>query len=72
MAKPKSKLAQLRIMSFMTQEEVADILGMTAMNYSKIERGVRGLSIKNAMKLKSIFKVDYIEDLLDDPERHVS
>lgn len=72
MAKPKSKLAQLRIVNFLTQKEVADQIGMTSMNYSKIERGVRGLSMQTAVKLKEIFKVSCIDELLDESSRHAS
>lgn len=66
MAKPKSKLAQLRRINFLSQKEVAELLNITPMHYSKIERGERGLSLDNAKKLKEIFNVPYIDDLLND------
>lgn len=71
MAKPKSKLEQLRRINFMSQGEVASHLGMTQNSYSKIERGERGLSLTNAIKLKKLFNANCIDELLeDDPESH--
>lgn len=72
MAKPKSKLAQLRRINFFSQREVAEYLGMTQMSYSKIERGERGLSLENAKKLKALFKTSCIDDLLDNSESEAS
>ena len=68
MAKPRSKIGQLRVVNFLTQKDVADYLGINQMSYSKIERGERGLSLENAKKLKVLFKVSYIEDLFDESE----
>lgn len=64
MAKPKSKLEYLRKINFLTQAEVSASLGITESHYNKIERGVRGLSLNMAIRLKAIFKVDHIEELL--------
>jgi Predicted transcriptional regulators len=66
MAKPKSRLEYLRKINFMTQAEVAAALAITQSHYNKIERGDRGLSMNMARKLKALFKVDYIDDLLDE------
>lgn len=66
MAKPKSKLEALRRINFMSQKEVAEHLGMSHPGYSKIENGQRNLSIEVAKKLKMLFKVNCIDDLLED------
>lgn len=66
MAKPKSKLEYLRKINFLTQAEVAVEIEVTQSHYNKIERGERGLSLNMARKLKPLFKVEHIEDLLEE------
>lgn len=66
MAQPKNKLEALRRMNFLSQREVAEYLGMSYPGYYKIESGQRGLTIEVAKKLKTLFKVNYIDELLDD------
>ena len=66
MAKPKSNLEKYRRINFLSQGEVASYLGMNLNSYSKIERGERGLSLTNARKLKQLFKVNSIDELLED------
>lgn len=71
MAKPKTKLEEHRRLNFLNQQEVSVQLGMNQNSYSKIERGERGLSLENAKKLKLIFKLNTIDELLED-ERIIS
>lgn len=66
MAQPKTKLEYLRKINFMTQNEVAVCLGITQSYYQKIERGARELPMNMARKLKVLFKVSSIDELLDD------
>lgn len=66
MAVPKSRLEYLRKINFLTQTEVANSLDITQSHYNKIERGDRGLTLKMAAKLKTLFNVDHIDDLLDE------
>lgn len=66
MALPKNKLEALRRTNFLSQREVAEYLGMSYPGYAKIENGHRGLSIEVAKKLKTLFKVNCIDELLDD------
>lgn len=66
MAKPKTKLEEIRRKNFLTQAEVAKQLSMTQSHYNKIENGLRGLSLDVAKKLKKIFGLTYIDDLLDE------
>ena len=66
MAKPKSKLEYHRKINFMTQAEVAEALGITQSHYHKIERGMRGLSLDMARRLKVLFNVSCIDELLEE------
>jgi DNA-binding XRE family transcriptional regulator len=66
MAQPKSKLEYLRKINFFTQAEVAEQLGVTQSYYHKVERGKRDLTLKLAKRLKDLFKVSSIDDLLDE------
>lgn len=66
MAIPKTKIEMLRRQRFLNQKDVAHQLQMSTVNYSKIERGERRLTIDVARKLVGIFNLNYIEDLLDD------
>ncbi len=66
MAQPKNKIEALRRTNFLSQREVAEYLGMSYPGYAKIETGQRGMSIDIAKKLKTLFKVSCIDELLDD------
>lgn len=66
MAMPKSRLEYLRKINFLTQSEVATCLGITQSHYHKIERGSRAMSIDMAQRLKTVFNVSHIEDLLEE------
>jgi putative transcriptional regulator len=66
MAKPKSRLEYLRKINFLTQAEVAELLGITPSHYNKVERGDRGLSLNMAKKLKEVFNVNYIDELIEE------
>ncbi|WP_340389587.1 helix-turn-helix transcriptional regulator [Paenibacillus sp. FSL E2-0151] len=66
MAIPKTKLEMIRRQNFLSQKEVAEQLNMTSVNYSKIERGERRLTVDVAKQLVKVFNLNYIDDLLDD------
>lgn len=66
MAQPKTKLERLRKLNFFSQKEVADLLGVSQQVYSKIENGKARLSIETAKSLKEIFKLNCIDELLDE------
>lgn len=72
MTQPVSKLAKLRRINFLTLREVAIHLEMNLASYAKIERGKRGLSMQNAIKLKKLFKVQHIDELIDESESNAS
>ncbi|CAM4407256.1 helix-turn-helix domain-containing protein [Paenibacillus xylanexedens] len=66
MATPKTKLEMIRRQMFLSQKEVAEQLDMSSVNYSKIERGERRLTVDVAKQLVQVFNLNYIDDLLDD------
>lgn len=53
----RSALKQARIAADMTQQQVADYLGITTRNYQKIESGQMLGSIKNWDKLEDLFSI---------------
>lgn len=53
----RSTLKQARIAADMTQQQVADYLGITTRNYQKIESGQMLGSIKNWDKLEDLFSI---------------
>ena len=53
----RSTLKQARIAADMTQQQVADYLGITTSNYQKIESGQMLGSIKNWDKLEDLFSI---------------
>lgn len=63
---PKTKLRSLRKNKSLSQKEVAAILGMSRKNYCYIESGQAKLTVENAQKLKTLFEVQSIEDLLEE------
>lgn len=72
MAKPKNKLEYLRKINFLSQKEVAELLGISQQFYNKIEHGNSRLSMDVAKKLKTIFKVATIDELLDEVKTEAS
>ncbi|KKO51159.1 helix-turn-helix domain-containing protein [Paenibacillus sp. DMB20] len=69
MAKPKTRIEMIRRQCFLSQKEVASRLEMSPVNYSKIERGERRLTVDVARKLVDLFQLNYIDDLLDDENK---
>lgn len=53
----RSTLKQARIAADITQQQVADYLGITTRNYQKIESGQMLGSIKNWDKLEDLFSI---------------
>lgn len=64
--KAKSKVAYLRRIKFLTQKQVAQELDMSQQYYCKLEKNPDNLTLGMAMKLKAIFNVDHIDDLVGD------
>ena len=65
MAIPKTKIARFRRQLFLNQSDVAKELRMSVVNYSKIERGERRLTVEVALELVRIFRLNHIEELLE-------
>lgn len=59
-----NNLESLRIQNYMSQHDVARLLGMSQTNYRKIEKGINRMTVDVAQKLVVIFRVKNIEDLL--------
>ena len=61
------RIRDLREDSDLTQKQVAEYLNSDQSNYSKVERGVRALSLDEAVKLAHLYKtsVDYLLGLTD-------
>lgn len=49
----------------MSQQKVADELGMSRKNYCYIEKGLAKLTVEHAQKLKTMFEVESIDELLE-------
>jgi DNA-binding XRE family transcriptional regulator len=63
-----NNLELLRNQNYMSQQDVAKLLGMSQTNYRKIEKGLNRLTVDVAQKLVVIFKVNSIEDLVNNHE----
>jgi len=66
------RLKDLREDHDMTQQQVADILGMKQSQYSRYERGVRDVPTDVLIRLAKLFStsVDYILGMTNDPKPH--
>lgn len=64
------KIKVMREMNQLTQEEVAEQLGMSITGYAKIERGQTNMSVEKLKQIAQIFNVN-VAQLLDDNERFV-
>lgn len=53
-------LKQLRLKAGLTQQEVADILGVSKSTISKYEKGLRGINSNHFEKLSELYKVEPI------------
>ncbi len=64
------RLKDLREDRDMTQQQVADILGMKQSQYSRYERGVRDVPTDVLIRLAKLFStsVDYILGMTNDPK----
>ena len=54
----KSKLKALRLKKQMSQEEIADILGMTQSTYSRKEKGITNITMQEWTRLAKVFGVE--------------
>ena len=57
-----SRLKQTRKEKNLTQEKIAELLGISQKHYSEVERGITGLSIKHLIQISDILSVslDYL------------
>lgn len=61
----KLTLKQARLLSDLTQKEVAEILGVHVQTYMKWERNPEDMSVGTAKQLSKIFNVDFEEIFFD-------
>lgn len=66
MAKPKSKMELIRRQQLLSQKEVAQQLGFSQQFLGKIESGKARLTVDVAKKLKRIYNLNCIDDLIDE------
>ncbi|WP_312540888.1 helix-turn-helix transcriptional regulator [Enterococcus sp.] len=59
------KLEELRLKKGMTFQEVANVSGLTKEHYWMIEKGKRGLSYQNAVKIANVFNLEPDDIFLD-------
>ena len=62
------RIRKLREDADFTQKQIAELLSTNQSNYSKTERGVKALSLEEAVTLAQFYKtsVDYIVGLTDE------
>lgn len=65
-----TRLRALRSEAGYTQDEVADVLGMTQSMVLQIERGTKQLSLLNASKLAKLFGCTIDDILKEVPNEH--
>ena len=70
----KLRIRDLREDADLTQKEIAEYLHGNQSNYSKVERGIRALSLDEAVMLAQLYKtsVDYLVGLTDVREPYPS
>lgn len=66
MSKTLYKLQYLRKKMGLSQDGMAQKLGMTVHGYRKLEQGNRRISLDVALSIKNILGVEHVEDILDD------
>ncbi|MFD1136728.1 helix-turn-helix domain-containing protein [Paenibacillus urinalis] len=64
MRKPKNNLAYLRMQNYLSQKEIATILQISQVYYSKLENNPEKISLGMAQKLKNILRAQSIDDFL--------
>ncbi|MEK4185674.1 helix-turn-helix transcriptional regulator [Paenibacillus sp. FSL L8-0494] len=66
MRTPRNKLTYYRLSNIMSQEDVAQKLGISQAYYGRLERNPTNINVGMAIKLKSIFKVNTLDELFSD------
>ncbi|HEY8889205.1 MAG TPA: helix-turn-helix transcriptional regulator [Clostridium sp.] len=65
-------LKEMRLKKHMTQQNIADKIGLTRMGYSKIENGTRDPSFKILLKIKELlaYENDNLFDICENQEKN--
>jgi len=65
MKKPSTHLAILRHNRYLSQKDVASLLGISQQYYGRLEKNPDKIDMGLAKKLKILLNVSYIDDLLE-------
>lgn len=65
MRKPKNRIEYLRLKKFMSQADVAKLMGYSQSHYGKLERNPLDLSVEQAIKLANILGAKGLDDLIE-------
>jgi transcriptional regulator with XRE-family HTH domain len=66
MRTPRNKLTFYRLSNIMSQHDVAQMLGISQAYYGRLERNPNNINVGMAKQLKSIFKVETLDELFSD------
>lgn len=61
-----NRIRFLRITKLYSQQEMADLLGISQTYYAKLEKEPRKMKIELAEQVKAILGAEHLEDLLGD------
>lgn len=63
---PQCRIAQLRFRKFLSQKDVAEMLGVSQQYYGRLEKNPDKIDIGMARKLKRILELKFIDELIED------
>ncbi|MCP3810076.1 helix-turn-helix domain-containing protein [Paenibacillus sp. Lou8.1] len=66
MDKRRNNITYLRLRNILSQKDVAETLGISQVYYGRLEKNPEKISLGMASKLKTLFKVDSIDELLEE------
>lgn len=69
----KTKLQNVRLKRHMSQEEIADLIGMTQSTYSRKEKGITNITLQEWIKLAKVLAVEKEEIYqINAPKKNIS
>lgn len=64
MRKPKNHIENLRWKLYLSQKEVAELVGLSQQYYGRLEKNPDKIDLGLAKKLKEILQLNHIDDLI--------
>lgn len=61
-----NKMRILRMTRKLSQKDMAGLLGITQAYYGKLERNPGNISLDVAVKIKKIFGIEHVDELMDE------